>query len=86
MVSGGRSSTTDDGVCKDGFVGMLDKDIENTEVLPVMHMDFGEQVFDIEMDGDVVYRDDLTGQVLDPRLVGEASGSRRRSTKPVGGL
>ena len=87
-----------DGVCKDGVVGMLDARMDQTEVLPVLHVGTVDQIFDIEVDGDKVYRDDSTGQVLDPRFVREArqkeldffeskgSGPRGLSTRPSDGL
>ena len=61
-----------DGICKDGFVGLLDARMEKTEVLPLLHVDLGSQLYEIEADNGPVYRDDLTGQVLDSKLVAEA--------------
>ena len=60
-----------DGICKDGFVGMLDGDVKKTEVLPVLQVGLGEQVFDVEIDGGAIYRDEPAGQVLDAKLVKE---------------
>ena len=54
-----------DGICKDGFVGML----EAEPIVPVLHVGLGDHILDVEIDGGAVYRDDLTGQVLDPKLV-----------------
>ena len=53
-------------------MGMLDAKMEKTEVLPILHLGTVDQIFDIEVEGDKVYRDDLTGQLLDRRPVREA--------------
>ena len=61
-----------DGIRKGGFVGMLEAGQEKTEVmstLPFLHVGLGDQILDVEVDGGVIYRDDLTGQILDSKLV-----------------
>ena len=72
ILVGFRRQLKFDGVCKDGFVGMLDAKMEKTDVLSVFHLGTVDQIFGIEVDGETVYRDDLTGQVLPPRPVREA--------------
>ena len=54
------------------LAGMLDAKLEKTEVPPIRHWRMADQIFDVEVDGGKVYRDDLTGQALDPRLVRQA--------------
>ena len=70
ILVGFRRQLQCDGVCKDGFIGMLDGRMENMETLPMLHI--GDQVYKIAVDNGPIYRDDLTGQVLDPKLVAEA--------------
>ena len=69
ILVGSRRQLKPDSVCKDGFVGMLDAEMEKTEVIPVLYLGISNQIFDVEVNGEKVYRDDLTGQMLDPRLV-----------------
>ncbi len=47
------------------FVGMM----EAEPIVPLLHVGLCDHILDVEIDGGVVYRDDLTGQVLDPKLV-----------------
>ena len=54
------------------YVGMPDSKMERTEVLPVLHMGIAQQISDVDIDDEKVYRNDLTGKVLDPKLVREA--------------
>ncbi len=64
-----------DGVCKSGFIGMLEAQQENTEVPPLMpclNVGYGDSLLEVRVDGTPIYRDDLTGQVLDSKLVMEA--------------
>ena len=54
---------------------MLEAGQENSEVvspLPLLHVGIGDHLLDVEIDGGVIYRDDLIGQILDPNLVREA--------------
>ena len=37
--------------------------------MPLLHIGLGDHILDVEIDGGAVYRDDLLGQVLDPKLV-----------------
>ena len=71
ILVGFRRQLKADGVCRDGYVGMLDAGQEKTEV-PCYHVGYAGQVFEVEIDGSPIYRDDLTGQPLDPKLVREA--------------
>ena len=71
ILVGFRRQLKHDGICRDGYVGMLEAGQEKTEV-PCYHVGYAGQVFEIEIDGSPIYRDDLTGQPLDPKLVREA--------------
>ena len=72
ILVGFRRQLQADGVCKDGFVGMREAGQEKSEVLPsvvpLLHVGLGDHILDVEVDGSPVYRDDLTGQVLDGKL------------------
>ena len=72
ILVGFRRQLQRDGVCKDGFIGLLDARMEKTEATPLLHVEFGSQLYTIEADNGPVFRDDLTGQVLDSKLVAEA--------------
>ena len=48
---------------------MLESKMDNTEVLPILHIGLNDHVFNVECDMDPVFKDDLTGQILDPVLV-----------------
>ena len=37
--------------------------------LPLLLVGLGTYIFHVEVDGGVIYRDDLTGQILDSKLV-----------------
>ena len=72
ILVGFRRQLKADGVCRDGYVGMLEAGQVKTEVMPIMpvlHVGLGDRVLDVEVDGGVIYRDELTGQILDPELV-----------------
>ena len=58
-----------DGVCKDDRIELQNSGMEKTEVLPVLQVGYGDQVFDTEVDGGTIYRDDLVGHILGPKLV-----------------
>ena len=62
ILVGFRRQLQRDGNCRDGFVGMLNSDMQKCEVLPVLQIGFRDQVFDVDVHSDkVVYRDDLAG-------------------------
>ena len=42
---------------------------EAEPIVPLLHVGLCDHMFDDEIDGGTGYRDDLTGQVLDPQLV-----------------
>ena len=73
ILVGFRRQLQADGVCKDGFVGMLEAGHENTEVVPsvepLLHVGLGDHILFVEVDRSPVYRDDLTGQIIDRKLV-----------------
>ena len=55
--------------------GMLEAGQENSEVvspLPLLHAGIGDHLLDVEIDGGMIYRVDLPGQILDTKLVREA--------------
>ena len=61
-------------MCKNGYVGMLEASQENSEVVsPLLwlHVCIGDHLLDVEIDGGVLYCDDFTGQILNPKLVRE---------------
>ena len=51
---------------------MLDASQEKSEglpPLPLLHVGIGDHLLDVEIDGGVIYRDDVTGQMLNSKLV-----------------
>ena len=58
-----------DGTCKDGFAGMLDKELES-EQLPIYSFtsNIGKDL-NLRIENDETYKDDLTGQLPNPALV-----------------
>ena len=48
---------------------MLNSGMEKCEVAPVLQIGFSDQLFEVKMDDETIYRDDLTGQILDATLV-----------------
>ena len=70
---GFRRQLQHDGICKDGFVGMLESGLERTEVkpLPILQLGCADCVYNVEADGEKIFND-LTGQILDSKLVKEA--------------
>ena len=73
ILGGFRNQLRKDGVCKDGFVGMLESRMEGEEV-PVASPCFlltndKGSILKVQIESDKVFRDDLTGQLLDPELV-----------------
>ena len=72
ILLGFRRQSKADGVRRDVFGGMLEAGQVKTEVMPIMsvlHVGLGDRVLDVEVDGGVIYRDESTGQILDPELV-----------------
>ena len=75
ILIGFRRQLRSDCTCKDGSVGMLEAGQENSEVvssLPLLHVGTGDNLLDVESDGGVIYRDGLTGQILDLKPMREA--------------
>ena len=74
ILVGFRNQLKRDGVCRDGFVGLLEAGQEKSDVQPCFHIGIGigSDIYEVEIDGGPIYRDDLTGQVLDSKLVREA--------------
>ena len=73
ILVGFRRQLKADGICKDGFVGML----EAEPIVPLLHVALGDHILDVEIDGGVIYRDDLTGQRFSTRSWFEQLGRRR---------
>ena len=73
ILVGFRKQLQRDGTCKDGFIGMLDARMENEEaasVLPCLLFSGKHgQVPKVQVGNEEVFRDDLTGQALNPDLV-----------------
>ena len=85
ILVGCRRRLKADGVCTDGFIGMLEAGQEQTEVmptLPLLRVGLGDQILDVEVDGGVIYRDDLTGQILDSKVVRLARQKELDSSGP----
>ena len=56
---------------------MFESGMENCEVAPVLQIGYSDQVFEVRVDDDKIYRDDMTGQALDPSVVGSAQEGAR---------
>jgi hypothetical protein len=69
ILVGFRRQLQKDGICKDGFIGMMEKDLEPQQ-LPVLSFtnNHGESL-NVQIDSGEIFTDDLTGQLLDPVLV-----------------
>ena len=76
ILVGFRNQLRIDGICKDGFVGMLEGSMEREDVpavLPCFNLTNGKGVsIKAQIEGGQIFKDDLTGQPLDPTLVGAA--------------
>ena len=75
ILVGSSNQLTHDGTCNEGFIGMLDSNRERSDIaaqMPLHNIPHASEVFEVQIDSDTIYRDDLTGQVLDPALVGAA--------------
>jgi len=86
ILTGFRDQLRADGTYKDGFVGLMQAGQER-EAMAVMSVQVAPEVVDdkvyrlkdkkgsimnVQISSEVIYRDDLTGQVLDPDLVRKA--------------
>ena len=72
ILVGFRRQLQADGKCKDGFVGLVEPELEDnmSRVLPVLTVsDKRGNKVQVKVENEKEYRDDLTGQVLDPLLV-----------------
>ena len=70
ILVGIRRQLQKDGLCQDGFVGMLEK----TESVPMvltclMFSNKRGEVLKVQVEGEQTFREDLTGQLLNPELV-----------------
>ena len=69
ILVGFRAQLRKDGTCTDGFVGILESRME-CDRLPVYKLtDVDGAVLHVQVEGEPVFRDDLTGQLLPPDLV-----------------
>jgi hypothetical protein len=67
---GFRNQLRADGKYKDGFVGILEDSNEQEELEAYRLRDpVGGEILHVHIEGEAVYRDDLTGQLLPPELV-----------------
>ena len=64
ILVGFRRQLKADGICKYGCFGMM----EAEPTVPLLHVGLCDHILDVEIDGGTVYRDDLTGQVLESKL------------------
>ena len=74
ILVGSRNQLKKKGMCKDEFGGMLDAGFEREEVPAIVScfnlVSSSGQVLKVQVENGKVVRDDLTGQLLDPILVG----------------
>ena len=69
ILAGFRDQLRHDGLYKDGFIGMMEDRCEK-ELVPIYHLtDTDGSVLNVQIEGVETYKDDLTGQLLNPELV-----------------
>ena len=67
ILVGFRKQLQKDGLCRDGFVGMLEKTEDIPSVLPIlMFSNKNGEVLKVQVEGDQIFKDDLSGQLLKP--------------------
>ena len=72
ILLGFRNQLKHDGVYKDGFMGMLEAGQE-MESPPAFKLTNGlGEVLLVQVEGEKIFKDDLTGQPLDPKFVAVA--------------
>ena len=70
ILVGFRKQPQMEGLCRDGFVGMLERTEDTPPVLPLlMFSNKNGEVMKVQVEGDQVFKDDLSGQLLNPELV-----------------
>ena len=76
ILVGFRNQLRNDGVCRDGFVGMLEGSMEREDVpavLPFFNLTNGKGAsIKVQIEGGQTFKDNLTGKLLDHTLVGLA--------------
>ena len=76
ILVGFRNQLRSDGICRDGYIGMMEASMEDEDVptvLPCFNLTNGKGIsVKVQVEGGQIYKDDLTGQALDPVLVGLA--------------
>ena len=76
MLVGFRKQLHKDGLCRGGFVGMMEKTEDIPLVLPlrILSKKSGEAL-KVQVEGDQIFKEDLTKQILSPELV-RAAGAK----------
>ena len=73
ILVGFRKQLQKDGLCRGGFVGILEAGMEQMDVPPVLpcllFSNKRGQVLKAQVEDNQIFRDDLTGQLLNPELV-----------------
>ena len=85
ILVGFRRQLQKDGICKDGFIGMMEKDHEPQQLSILSFTNNHGEVLNVQNDNGEIYKDDLTGQLLDPVLVRAARAKELESTLRVKG-
>ena len=68
ILVGFRNQMKADGRCKEGFIGMMA--VDEDDLAPMLHAGLSEaQVQKSQQQGEEIFRDDMTGQLLIPELV-----------------
>ena len=69
ILVGFRNQLKKDGMCQEGYVGMLERE-ETPELLSCFNLTSASgHVLKVQIENEQTFRDDLTGQALDPSLV-----------------
>ena len=76
ILAGFRDQLRHDGLYKDGFMGLMEDRADrpnsdtNAETIPIYHLTSSNgSVLRVAIQGDEIFKDDLTGQLLPPDLV-----------------
>ena len=70
ILTGFRDQLRVDGLYKDGFIGMLEDRGDKPDLIPVYHLTSQSgAILKVQINGEEVFKDDLTGQLLPPDLV-----------------
>ena len=70
ILIGFRDQLRADGLYKDGFVGIIEDRGEKPELLPILQLTASDgSILKVQVSGEEIFKDDLTGQLLPPDLV-----------------